>query len=313
MGKYIVTYGQNLYDVSLHIYGSIEGIVDLMMNNTSLSLDETLRAGDELIYTDDYIINADIVSYNEKNQIIPSNGERNVYPKDFSYPKLMECYLDNKNISVELLVIGNGKVEVDWGDNSQVQAIDLSSQTSSIIHLFDNQIGTKRKIAIYGDDTIQITKMDLSKLNPSEIYFMRPLYIERFVINQNTISIGFIPLLKKGIFDIDFSSMTIDNLCPLLKCKGLMTLNLSDSNIKQSVIDEYLIKLVEEHYERRNCTVTLTAAPSGLYQEPIRDENSKYILTSGMEAVWVLTHEPSWNEGGYWKFIINNKVFTYEP
>ena len=31
MGKYIVTNGQNIYDISLHLYGSIEGIVDLMM------------------------------------------------------------------------------------------------------------------------------------------------------------------------------------------------------------------------------------------------------------------------------------------
>jgi hypothetical protein len=29
MGKYRVIAGQNLYDIALHIYGSIEGIVDL--------------------------------------------------------------------------------------------------------------------------------------------------------------------------------------------------------------------------------------------------------------------------------------------
>ena len=29
MGKYRVIAGQNLYDIALHIYGSIEGIVDM--------------------------------------------------------------------------------------------------------------------------------------------------------------------------------------------------------------------------------------------------------------------------------------------
>ena len=81
MGKYIVTHGQNLYDVALHIYGSIEGVIDLMMNNTSLSLDQILKAGDELVYTDDYVINKDVAAYYKVNEIMPANGERHVYPK----------------------------------------------------------------------------------------------------------------------------------------------------------------------------------------------------------------------------------------
>ena len=46
MGRYRVIAGQNLYDIALHIYGSIEGIVDLMMCNSDLSLDTTLKVGD---------------------------------------------------------------------------------------------------------------------------------------------------------------------------------------------------------------------------------------------------------------------------
>lgn len=63
MGRYITTHGQNLYDVALHIYGSIEGIVDLMMNNTTLSLNDNLKAGTELLYTDNFIINSDTAYY----------------------------------------------------------------------------------------------------------------------------------------------------------------------------------------------------------------------------------------------------------
>ena len=50
MGKYTVTEGQNLYDVALHLTGSIEGIVDLLICNPALSLADTLRSGDELFY-----------------------------------------------------------------------------------------------------------------------------------------------------------------------------------------------------------------------------------------------------------------------
>lgn len=50
MGKYIVIQGQNIYDVALHIYGSIEGVTDLMVNNENLSFATELKAGDELVW-----------------------------------------------------------------------------------------------------------------------------------------------------------------------------------------------------------------------------------------------------------------------
>ena len=76
MGRYKVSSGQNIYDVAIHLYGSIEGIVDLMMNNGDLSLDTVLASGQELVYTDDFVINADVVAYNETHGIVPANGER---------------------------------------------------------------------------------------------------------------------------------------------------------------------------------------------------------------------------------------------
>ena len=37
MGSYRVVTGQNIYDVALHLYGSVEGIVDLLVNNAGLA------------------------------------------------------------------------------------------------------------------------------------------------------------------------------------------------------------------------------------------------------------------------------------
>ena len=56
----------------------------------------------------------------------------------------------------------------------------------------------------------------------------------------------------------------------------------------------------------------MTVQPSGEYREPQKDSNNRYLLTSGMEAVWVLTHEEAWNEGGAWEFIINETTYKYE-
>ena len=50
MATYTVQYGQNLFDVALTLYGSIEGILDLLVNNKNLSINTELKYGDELEY-----------------------------------------------------------------------------------------------------------------------------------------------------------------------------------------------------------------------------------------------------------------------
>ncbi len=80
MGKYIVTHGQNLLRCSPAYIWFDRRVIDLMMNNTSLSLDQTLKAGDELVYTDDYTINKDVAAYYKVNKIMPANGERACLP-----------------------------------------------------------------------------------------------------------------------------------------------------------------------------------------------------------------------------------------
>ena len=309
MGRYIVTYGQNLYDVALHIYGSIEGIVDLMMNNTTLSLNENLKAGIELVYTDNFIINSDTAYYLKNNRITPANGEQNVYFKASNKLKVLEIYTGNRETSVELSISGSGFIEIDWGDNTDIQTIILSEIFANIVHTFDNSIGGKRKITIYGE-SIEIKKIDFSKLKATEIYLLRPIYIERLIIQENILPIDFISLID-GVFDIDLSFITTGSLLPLLKCKQLMKLVLSGANILQSTIDDYLINLVKQYHERRNCSVVLTTEPSGTFQEPERDSDNNYIITSGMEAIWVLTHEIAWNEYGSWEFIIKDRLYTY--
>lgn len=309
MGKYIVTPGQNIYDVALHIYGSIEGIVDLMMNNTSLSLASDLKSGNELIYTDGYIINADIVSYNRIHKIVPSNGERTVYFKETSLPLLIEIILGNLETSTGFIASGTGKMQIDWGDNSPLEYITLTDEVRHFNHSFDNPVSKKRKIRVYGD--VRFRFLDFTPLKAKAIYILKPVYVEKFTLTNTAMNIGYLSLFE-GIYDLNLSGLDTESLLVLLDCKKLMTLDLSGLDAPQPVIDDYLISLVKYYYGRRNCTVSLNTKPSGIYQEPKRDGKQNYILTSAMEAVWVLCHEPKWNEGGYWKFIIDNEIYTSE-
>lgn len=309
MGKYVVTNGQNIYDVALHIYGSIEGIVDLLMNNAELSLSDDLRTGDELIYTDDFIINADIVAYNSLHGIIPSNGERRVYPKYFTLPLAVTFRLLPALTSVGFTASGSGKIEIDWGDNSPVETVVLSRSTSTYTHVFDNEVADERMIRWYTNASFVLT--DWSGLQASSIRLLRPLRVEELALTDRAVPIDFL-YLTEGMYEADLHGLVASDLSPLISCLELMRLDLADARLKSSVVDSYLMQLVAMYGLRRNCEVILSVRPGGEYREPERDENGRYRVRSGMEAIWVIVHEPAWNEGGPWKFVIGNEVYTVE-
>ena len=313
MGKYIVTSGQNIYDVALHLHGSIEGVIDLLMNNTSLSLAETLESGDELIYTDNYVINPGIVAYNRLHNIVPANGERNVYykaPPESCNKIAIEVLLPGTATFASLTIAGQTPVYIDWGDNSVIQEIALATAPCYHHHSFDNLISHRRKIRVYsrGD----ITEADFSGLNASALYLLGHNAMERFTLTGATMNLDFIPA-QEEVYYLDLTGIKTRSLLPLLENKKLMTLNLTDARVSREAIDEYLIGLVKKHRGRRNCEVILTTEPSGEFQEPGRDGDLNYILTSGMEAIWVIVNEPAWNEGGSWKFNINSMLYTFQP
>ena len=62
-----------------------------------------------------------------------------------------------------------------------------------------------------------------------------------------------------------------------------------------------------------NITPGSTSIPSGTYTEPVRDAVGCYVPATGLEAVWLLTHEESWNEGGAWMVRTPEACYRYNP
>ena len=310
MGKYTVTEGQNLYDVALHLTGSIEGIVDLLICNPALSLADTLRSGDELVNTDDYVINADVVARYRREQIVPAGGERNVYPKYPSGSRRLWFTLEAAHIATAFALSGSGTAEIDWGDNSALEPIVLSSSVRLIEHRFDNTVAAPRQVRLYGDFTLQ--SLDLSASGARRIRLSEPLHCERFSLCSGSCPLDFVPLLD-GVFRMDLSRHSCGTLLPLAECRQLMTRDLTDADVSRAAVDEYLIRLVTHHYGRRNCDLTLPVVPSGTYAEPERNPTGACVPATGMAAVWLLTHEESWNEGGVWVIRTPEKCYRYTP
>lgn len=309
MGKYKITHGQNIYDVALHIHGSIEGIVDLLLCNPMLCVDDGLKAGDELEFTDDFVINRDVVAYNTAHDLVPAAGERRVYPKDFTFPLLAEFHTKSTETSVSFSFSGKGTMEADWGDNCAPETITVSREEKNKTHYFDNGISGFRRIRIYGD--FELNHLDISGLKAKHIYMVLPFPVLHTKLHNSDCPLEFFRLLAE-LRTLDLRGGRIADLSPLLDCKLLTSLDLTGCTLTDGVINRYLIALVRQHHGRQACRITLTTQPSGEYREPPRDSDLNYILTSGMEAVWLLTHEPAWNETGTWEFNINHTIYRYE-
>lgn len=178
--------------------------------------------------------------------------------------------------------------------NSPLETVVLDSSAQLIEHRFDNTVVMPRQVRMYGDFTLQ--SLDLSASGARRIRLPEPLHCERFSLCGGSCPLEFAPLLD-GVFRMDLSRHSCGTLLPLAECRQLMTLDLTDADVSRAVVDEYLIRLVTHHYGRRNCDLTLPVVPSGTYAEPVRNADGECVPATGLEAVWLLTHEESWNEG----------------
>lgn len=307
MQVYKIKNNQNLFDVATFLYGSIEGLFDLLINNSNLSFDSVLYEGQELYWDEEFIVNNTIVDALNKDNLIPINGERHVYYKENN--QSLRCIIKiNPNCSdTALLLSGGGEMIVDWGDNSELQTISLQPNLKKYIHYFDN-ITDNRQIKLYGNFNIKTWNM--STVN-GLILPTKPMTVDEIVIQQNQASLQGL-FLFNGTYSVKMNNITISDLSPI------QNMSLSYLELKQidytssNTLDAYLKHVAQHNNQRRNCMVVLDTMPSGIYQEPKKDSNGNYIISSGMEAVYVITHEPAWNEAGPWVFNICDVTYQYE-
>jgi hypothetical protein len=291
MAKYKIKTGQNIFDVAIHLYGSIEGLFDLLISNTWLTMNTDLKPGMELEYHDYYVINDGIVNEINNNQIIPSNGSRHVYNKESQYSLRAICHISPDSTLSCLSISGDGTMQIDWGDNSGLEDVVLSNNKVSLSHYFDNTV-EQRRIKIYGD--FNLMTLDSSKLN-GDIFPIAPIVVDEYVSRSNRNSLKGL-FLFDGTVIVDLEGSSISDLSPIYDM-SLQELNLKNVGFaNEDILDNYLLYIVSDYGTRRNCTVYLSEEPS----------------EAGMNAILQIINEPDWNDAGAWKFIINDKIYTKE-
>ena len=108
---YTVRSGQNLYDVALELYGSIEGIFDLLISNDDVSLDSVLTRGKELSYNEEFMIEQSLPEWFKSNNVIVKNGYH--YLESIDMQSVFLDFVNASNTYVAKL-IKTGQMSVDY-------------------------------------------------------------------------------------------------------------------------------------------------------------------------------------------------------
>lgn len=289
MPKYKVKGSQTLFDIALHLYGTIEGLFDLLISNPKLSMATDLIAGQELEYHEDFIINQGIVDKFAEENIVIVNGERHVYYKPIEKDLVAIIKVPSELDVEEFSISGEGTMFVDWGDNSNIEPISLSHNQTPISHYFDN-IVDERRVKIYGD--FAVLCLNISKLK-GDIYLTRPLVVDEFICQSNDNALQGL-FLFKGTYLVNLKKMVISDLSPIYDM-SLMTLDLRGARFQNpQVLNDYLVHIRENYGNRRACKVYLDSEPS----------------EEGMKAISEIIAEPEWNTPDKWEFYINDTIIT---
>ena len=289
MAQYQVSSNQNIFDIALHLYGSIEGIYDLLMSNPWLTMKSEIPKGTVLEYHDYFVISPGIVSEINNQQLIPANSERKVYFKKTDAPCVIQLIVPTEAIKIAFVWSGEGDVIIDWGDNSPLEIIQLKSTVEEYLHYFDNNVDN-RIIKVYGDFSLRV--WDTSG-NEGTLYVIRPIIVDEYISQIGKVNFEGLPLLK-DTYLLDLSNRTISDLSPIYDM-SLQILDLRNVIFKYpSVLENYLTNLVTNYGNRRACTVYLSETPT----------------QTGMNAINTIINEVAWNDPNKWVFNINGNIYT---
>ena len=197
MKTYITKTGQNIFDICLILYGSIEGILDLLVCNTSinvtkygpeelkgkkLTIDTELSRGIILNYHENIIINNDVIKCAAQSNIPFANGNHCIEIPIID-PDSIIMVIDQTGLtSTFRSQLVSGTIYIDWGDFSNVSIIEPEDDVI-VEHIYKSS--GKHEIKIYGAGYIHFHILDIREIN-GIVYPTNQIYVDEFYTNNNS-------------------------------------------------------------------------------------------------------------------------------
>lgn len=194
MPIYKVKPGQTLYDVAVNIYGTVEGLFDLLITNSDKNMLSELKAGEELEYHEEYILQQAIAKQIADKNINIANGSNNTIPSAFNeIPKIILKVASTED-SISLNMNGYGVMTIDWGDLSPAKEHTFkSNREESFTHNFEND-GEEHVVRIYGDFSLQLFQLNDCNCN---VFVTKNVAVGTFISDGGNIEIPGIPLFDE--------------------------------------------------------------------------------------------------------------------
>lgn len=196
MKTYITKTGQNIFDICLILYGSIEGILDLLVCNTSidiaehgpeelrgkcLTIDTKISRGIILKYHEGININTDTINYASQSNISFANGHHYIEVPIINPESIIMVIDQTGLISTFRCQLISGTIYIDWGDFSDVDVIKPEDDVT-IEHIYKSS--GKHEIKVYGTGLIHFHILDIREIN-GIAYPTNKIYADEFYTNNN--------------------------------------------------------------------------------------------------------------------------------
>ena len=200
-----------------------------------------------------------------------------------------EVEVEDKNETNETVDDSDSNITNEDSDNSEIEVIALSPSLVTIEHYFDNTVD-ERIVKVYGD--FLLDSLDISNLNTS-IIPVAPIVVDELISQSNGNSLQGLFLMEET-YSVNLQGSLISDLTPI-GGMNLETLDLRNARFSSiSVLDDYLVYIVEHYGTRRACTVYLSIEPSSV----------------GYAAIDTILNEDEWNQYENWSFIINGAEYV---
>ena len=213
---------------------------------------------------------------------------------------------------LNIVIVGGGATGIEVaGILSEMKKFvlpnDYPDMPSSLMHIYLIEAGP-RLLAGMSEESSAHAEQFLREMGVNILLNKRVVdYRDHKVVLEDGTEIA-----TRTFIWVKLADMSLSSLAPI---QDMSLSNLELRNIdytEDTVINDYLIYIAKHNNQRRNCKVILDTQPSGTYKEPLKDSNGNYVITTGMEAIYVITHETAWNEAGSWSFDINGTIYQYE-
>lgn len=176
MKAYITKTGQNIFDVCITLYGSVEGLLDLLISNTSMEVEEygpeelrgkpltvntVLSRGVKLYYHEDIDINSSVLDFLKSSNIVIANGEKSFDVSETTNSEVKILIVQSGISSLIKIELVSGELTIDWGDLQKKTVIRPEDGLVDAYHLFRSN--SKHNIKISG--TFICKLIDLNECN----------------------------------------------------------------------------------------------------------------------------------------------------